>query len=95
MRKPVLGVSDQVRHKPGCKTTEDGLRLEILDYSAIYVVKTNGLILVLFFLHMQNSGFLMTQQNFVSNIKIIVLHRIIKLSDTNYYIKTDIIVFLY
>ena len=24
MRKAVLMVSDQVRHKPGCKTTEDG-----------------------------------------------------------------------
>ena len=24
LRKPVLGVSDQVRHKPGCTATEDG-----------------------------------------------------------------------
>ena len=24
VRKPVFGVSDQVRHKPGCATTEDG-----------------------------------------------------------------------
>ena len=24
VRKPVFGVSDQVRHKPGCTTTEDG-----------------------------------------------------------------------
>ena len=24
VRKPVLGVSDQVRHKPGCTATEDG-----------------------------------------------------------------------
>ena len=24
VRKPVFGISDQVRHKPGCKTTEDG-----------------------------------------------------------------------
>ena len=23
-RKPVFAISDQVRHKPGCKTTEDG-----------------------------------------------------------------------
>ena len=23
VRKPVFGVSDQVRHNPGCKTTED------------------------------------------------------------------------
>ena len=22
--KPVFGVSDQIRHKPGCTTTEDG-----------------------------------------------------------------------
>ena len=29
MRKPVFGVSDQVRHKPGCTVTEDGERLEI------------------------------------------------------------------
>ena len=31
MRKPVFGVSDQVRHKPGCTVTEDELRLEISD----------------------------------------------------------------
>ena len=31
MRKPVFGVSDQVLDKPGCTTTEDGKRLEILD----------------------------------------------------------------
>ena len=24
VRKPVFGVSDQVRHKPGCTTTEEG-----------------------------------------------------------------------
>ena len=24
VRKPVLGVSDQVQHKPGCTATEDG-----------------------------------------------------------------------
>ena len=24
VRKPVFGVSDQVRHKPGCTVTEDG-----------------------------------------------------------------------
>ena len=29
MRKPVFGVSDQAPHKPGCKTTQDGWRLEI------------------------------------------------------------------
>ena len=31
VRKPVLGVSDQVRHKRGCTTTEDVLKLEISD----------------------------------------------------------------
>ena len=31
MRKPVFGVSDQVRYKPGCATTGDGERLEISD----------------------------------------------------------------
>ena len=31
MRKPVFGVFDQVRYKPGCTATEDGKRLEISD----------------------------------------------------------------
>ena len=31
MTKSVLGVSDHVRHKPGCTATEDGKRLEIWD----------------------------------------------------------------
>ena len=31
MRKPVFGVSDQVRHKPGGAATEDSLMLEIWD----------------------------------------------------------------
>ena len=31
VRKPVFGVSDQVRHKPVCTATEDGERLEISD----------------------------------------------------------------
>ena len=31
MRKPVFGVSDQVRHKTGCKTIEYRDRLEISD----------------------------------------------------------------
>ena len=30
LRKPVFGVSELVRHKPGCAVTEDGERLEIL-----------------------------------------------------------------
>ena len=31
--KPVFGVSD-IRHKPGCKAVEDGLRLEISDFGS-------------------------------------------------------------
>ena len=31
IRKLVFEVSDQVRHKPGCATTENGLGLEISD----------------------------------------------------------------
>ena len=48
--KPVLGVSDQVQHKPGCTATEDGYRLEISDLGSrgihciIYVAKTKALI---------------------------------------------------
>ena len=30
-RNPVFGVTDQVRHKPGCTATEDGQRLEFSD----------------------------------------------------------------
>ena len=43
MRKTCLQVSDQVRHKPGCTVTEDGLRLEILDLGSIYVTNTKVL----------------------------------------------------
>ena len=31
MRKPVFRVFDKVLYKPGCTSTEDGKRLEILD----------------------------------------------------------------
>ena len=31
VRKPVFGISDLVRHKPGCTATEDCKRLEISD----------------------------------------------------------------
>ena len=43
MRKPVLAVSDQIRHKPGC-ITEGGLWLGIEDLgsSGICVAKTKG-----------------------------------------------------
>ena len=50
VRKPVFGVSDLVRHKPGCAVIEDGLRLEISDlrrrgiHCTIRVAKTKALI---------------------------------------------------
>ena len=37
-RKPVFGVSDQVRHIPGCTTTKDGQRLEFLDLESRGIV---------------------------------------------------------
>ena len=36
VRKPVFGVSDQVRHKPGCTTTEDGLKFRIKEVEGLY-----------------------------------------------------------
>ena len=49
MRKPVFGVSDQVRHKPGCTAIEDGWSLENFGSRKkrdcnIYVAKTKALI---------------------------------------------------
>ena len=41
MRKPVFGVSDQVRYKPGCTTTEDGRRLEISELGSRGIVLSN------------------------------------------------------
>ena len=38
MRKTVFGVSDQVRHKPGCTATEDDKRLEISDLGSRGIV---------------------------------------------------------
>ena len=38
MRKPVLGVSDLVRHKPSFAATEDGYRLEIADLGSRRIV---------------------------------------------------------
>ena len=38
MRKPVFGVYDQVRHKPGCTATEDGYMLEISDFESRGIV---------------------------------------------------------
>ena len=36
VRKPVFGVSDQVRHKPGCTATEDGLKFRIQVEEGLY-----------------------------------------------------------
>ena len=38
VEKPVFGVSDLVRHKPGCTATEDGKRLEISDLGSRGIV---------------------------------------------------------
>ena len=38
MRKPVYGVSDQVRHKPGCTATDHGYKLEISDLESRGIV---------------------------------------------------------
>ena len=38
VRKPVFGVSNQIRHKLGCTTTEDALRLEISDLESRGIV---------------------------------------------------------
>ena len=40
-RKPVFGVSDQVRHKADCAATEESKNLEILD------IRTGGIVLPL------------------------------------------------
>ena len=44
VRKPVFGVPDQVRHKPGCTATEDGKRLEILYLGSRGIAKPKALI---------------------------------------------------
>ena len=38
VRKPVFGVSDQVRHKPGCTAKEDGYGLKISDLESRGIV---------------------------------------------------------
>ena len=41
MRKPVFWVFNQVRHKPGCTTTEDGERLELWDVESRGICSKN------------------------------------------------------
>ena len=38
VKKSVIRVSDQIGHKPGCTTTEDGHRLEISDFESSGIV---------------------------------------------------------
>ena len=38
VRKTVFGISDQVRHKPGCTATEDDKKLEISDLESRGIV---------------------------------------------------------
>ena len=38
MRKPVFGVSVEVRLEPGCTATEDGYRLEVSDLGSRGIV---------------------------------------------------------
>ena len=67
--KPVVGISDQVRHKPGCTTTEDGERLEISDLveGLHYHCNENNVADQLrgrsepLLAHMTKAGFLMTR----------------------------------
>ena len=74
MRKPSIGVSDQVRHKPGSTALEDGGRLEISDFrkmrgcTIIYVEKFKAPISCTnyrtadhaFVSHMQKTDYFMT-----------------------------------
>ena len=72
MRKPVFGVSNQVKHKPGCTATEDCLSLEILDLGRRGIVlcsknKVADQLRLLcrsaapLFSHLQKAGFFMKQ----------------------------------
>ena len=74
MRKPVFGVSDQVRHKPGCAITEmpKGLKFRIKEEEGLYYPCSENkgadqlrgyreADLRLCFSHMQKVGFLTTR----------------------------------
>ena len=77
MRKPVFLVSNQVRHKAGCRTTEDGQWHEISHQGSrgiVYAVRTEALIsctvtaqlICAFVFALQNADFLMMQLKFRS-----------------------------
>ena len=63
-RKPVFGVANQVRHKPGCSGTVDGQMLETWDSErrgiVLYVAKTKALISCAVTMHLwQKAGLIM------------------------------------
>ena len=83
MRKPVIGNSEQVRHKPGCTSTEDGLsglklwNKEIEGLYYLYIenkgadqvrVTAPAQLMRAFVLHMEKAGFLMTQLNYDNSL---------------------------
>ena len=79
MRKPVFGVSDQVRHKPGCAAKEDSKRLEISDLERSGIVLSAQLIFVFVFAyaksrfsHDEAQIYMMSQAYRKSNIMIII-----------------------
>ena len=92
MRKPVFGISDQVWHKPGCTTTEDGYSIEISDLESRGTVllcsENKGAVqlpcyhaadLRLCFCICKKTSFLMTQLKlYISNaLKVILTHSIL------------------
>ena len=66
VRKPVFGISDQVRHKPGCTVQPQkiarGLKFGIYEEEGLYYIcrENKGFDLRLCFCIMQKVGFLMT-----------------------------------
>ena len=74
LRKPVFGISDQVRHKPGCTATEMawGLKFRIQEVEEFYYPYSENkgadqlrgyreADMRLLFSHMQKAGFLTTR----------------------------------
>ena len=63
MKKHVFGVSNLVRHKPGCAVTEDGSRLEISDLESRGIVLSiyTAQLICVFVIAYAKAGFLTTQ----------------------------------
>ena len=77
MRKAVFGVSDQVPHKPGSTTTQDGLRLEISYLESRGIVQSASL-----FSHMQNASFPLMRLNFQNFNKVFSVFSLFLVSDS-------------